>query len=38
MEAITVPTRFVADLSFAAERAIGGFNPADFHMTNLLIT
>jgi len=36
-EAITVPTRFVADLSFAANAAIGGFNPADFHMTNLLI-
>lgn len=36
-KAMTVPTRFVADISFAANVAIGGLNPADFHMTNLLI-
>jgi tetratricopeptide (TPR) repeat protein len=35
--AVSVPTRFVADLSFALNHAIGGFNPADFHLTNLLI-
>ncbi len=35
--AVSVPTRFVADLSFALNRAIGGFNAADFHLTNLAI-
>ena len=36
-KAVTVPTRFVADISFAANVAISDFNAADFHMTNVLI-
>lgn len=36
-DAVSVPTRFVAELSFALNHAIGGFNPADFHVTNLVI-
>jgi tetratricopeptide (TPR) repeat protein len=36
-DAVTVPTRWVVDLSFALNHAISGFNPADFHLTNLAI-
>ncbi len=36
-KAIYVPTRWVADLTFAVNLAIGGFTPADFRMTNILI-
>ena len=35
--AISVPTRWVADLSFALNHALSGFNPADYHLTNLAI-
>lgn len=36
--AVTVPTRWLVDLTFALNHVIsGGFNPADFHLTNLLI-
>lgn len=36
-KAMTVPTRVMVDITFAVNVAIGGLNPADFHMTNLLI-
>ena len=36
-QAVTVPTRWLVDLTFALNHAFGGFNPADFHLTNLLI-
>ena len=35
--AVTVPTRWLVDLTFALNHTIGGFNPADFHLTNLFI-
>ncbi len=35
--AVTVPTRWLVDLTFALNHALGGFNPADFHLTNLAI-
>ncbi len=35
-KAIYVPTRWVADLSFAVNLAVSGFTPADFRMTNIL--
>ena len=35
--AVLVPTRFMADLSFALNYAIGGFNAADYHVANLII-
>lgn len=36
-KAVYVPTRWVADISFAVNLAISGFTPADFRMTNILI-
>jgi tetratricopeptide (TPR) repeat protein len=35
--AVLVPTRWVADLSFAMNYALSGTTPADFRMTNVLI-
>lgn len=35
--AILVPTRFVADLSFALNFTLGGLTPADFRMTGVMI-
>lgn len=35
--AVSVPTRWLADLSFALNHAISGFNAADYHLTNLAI-
>lgn len=36
-KAVLIPTRFVADLSFAANFALSGMTPADYRMTNVLI-
>lgn len=36
-QAISVPTRFLADLSFALNYSLGGVTPADFRITNLAI-
>lgn len=36
-KAVNVPTRWIADLSFAVNFAVGGFTPADFRITNILI-
>jgi tetratricopeptide (TPR) repeat protein len=36
-KAVYVPTRWVADISFAINLAISGFTPADFRITNILI-
>lgn len=36
-KAVYVPTRWVADLSFAVNLAVSGFTPADFRMTNILV-
>jgi tetratricopeptide (TPR) repeat protein len=36
-KAVLQPTRPLADLTFALNYAISGFNPADYHATNLLI-
>ena len=36
-KAVLIPTRFVADLSFAANFALSGMTPADYRMTNVFI-
>jgi tetratricopeptide (TPR) repeat protein len=36
-KAVLVPTRFVADISFALNFALGGLTPADYRVTNVLI-
>lgn len=36
-KAVYVPSRWVADLTFAVNLAISGFTPSDFRMTNILI-
>ncbi len=36
-QAVFVPTRWVADLSFALSYAMGGYIPADFRLLNILI-
>jgi tetratricopeptide (TPR) repeat protein len=36
-DAVLRPTRWLADISYAVNFAIGGMNPADFHAGNVLI-